>query len=155
GTVPVSHDAVRRARGDPAQAAHRGRRRGRAAGPVREPGPLRPSLVSPEFPPLLDPAELPRRLLVVAPHPDDEVWGCGGLLALHVARGGQVRVLVLTDGASGSGPELAARRERESRAAGAELGVADHVFLGLADGNLGASTELVQRLRDELERFAP
>ena len=38
------------------------------------------------------------RLLVVAPHPDDEAIGAGGLLALY---GSQCDVLVLTDGAKG------------------------------------------------------
>jgi LmbE family N-acetylglucosaminyl deacetylase len=39
-------------------------------------------------------------LLVVAPHPDDEVLGCGGLIALAVARGLEVSVVILTDGES-------------------------------------------------------
>ena len=34
------------------------------------------------------------RLLVLAPHPDDEVIGCGGLLALHLRDGRQVRVVI-------------------------------------------------------------
>jgi LmbE family N-acetylglucosaminyl deacetylase len=53
------------------------------------------------FPPLEDPALLPRRVLVVAPHPDDEVLGCGGMIAWHAARGDAVAVLELTDGAGG------------------------------------------------------
>ena len=39
-----------------------------------------------------------RRLLVVAPHPDDEVLGSGGLLHLAVRAGRAVRVLLATDG---------------------------------------------------------
>ena len=50
------------------------------------------------FPPILDPNTLPRRVLVVAPHSDDEIFGCGGMLAFHAERGDDVRVLVLTDG---------------------------------------------------------
>ncbi len=36
------------------------------------------------------------RVLVVAPHPDDEVFGVGGTIAHHVARGDEVHVAVVT-----------------------------------------------------------
>ena len=39
-----------------------------------------------------------QRLLVIAPHPDDEVIGCGGLIAKIKDAGGQVYVLFLTVG---------------------------------------------------------
>ncbi len=38
------------------------------------------------------------RVLVVAAHPDDEVLGCAGTIARHVAAGDQVHVLVLGEG---------------------------------------------------------
>jgi LmbE family N-acetylglucosaminyl deacetylase len=38
------------------------------------------------------------RLLVVAPHPDDETLGAGGLIQRVVARGGTVRVVLVTAG---------------------------------------------------------
>lgn len=37
-------------------------------------------------------------VLVVAPHPDDEVLGCGGVIARSVARGDNVRVCIVTTG---------------------------------------------------------
>lgn len=104
------------------------------------------------FPPLLDPASLGDRVLCIAPHPDDEVLGCGGALALHARRGHTVRVVVASDGAAGG--DAAARLE-ESRRAAAELGVADVRSLGLPDGRVGAAWDLVQRLQAELEEFAP
>lgn len=39
-------------------------------------------------------------ILVVAPHPDDETLGCGGLIALAADAGRQVVVACLTDGAA-------------------------------------------------------
>ncbi len=39
-----------------------------------------------------------RNVLVVAAHPDDEVLGCGGTLARHVAEGDAVHVLFMADG---------------------------------------------------------
>jgi len=39
-----------------------------------------------------------QKLLVVAPHPDDEVLGCGGLIPKVKKAGGEVHVLVMTVG---------------------------------------------------------
>jgi len=79
--------------------------------------------------------------LVLAPHFDDEVLGCGGLLAQLTAAGATVRVLFLTDG--GGGREAIAhrdgyrlRRRQEALAAAAVLGVAGCDFLDLPDGAL-------------------
>ena len=40
----------------------------------------------------------PSRVLVIATHPDDEVLGCGGVMARHADRGDAVHVLVVTRG---------------------------------------------------------
>lgn len=90
----------------------------------------------------------PGGVLILAPHPDDESIGCGGLIAECVAQGRPVRVVVLTDGAAshpGSAgfppPRLAALREEETRAAVAELGLdpgRDLAFLGQPDAALPA-----------------
>jgi LmbE family N-acetylglucosaminyl deacetylase len=37
-------------------------------------------------------------VLVIAPHPDDETLGCGGMIATRAAEGRRVVVVVLTDG---------------------------------------------------------
>lgn len=39
-----------------------------------------------------------KRVLVVAAHPDDEILGCGGTMALHSQRGDEVYVLILGEG---------------------------------------------------------
>ena len=51
----------------------------------------------------IDALAQPGRLLVVAPHPDDETLGCGMALAAALAGGRQVAILLLTDG-EGSHP---------------------------------------------------
>src|SRR5205809_8147276 len=67
------------------------------------------------------------RLLVLAPHPDDEVLGAAGMIDAAVRRGAAVRVVVATDGEagpdkSGAGNELPRRRREETRHALADLG---------------------------------
>jgi LmbE family N-acetylglucosaminyl deacetylase len=47
--------------------------------------------------PVLDLTEV-RRVLVISPHPDDEVLGAGGLIQAVLRQGGQVRVVMLTNG---------------------------------------------------------
>jgi len=83
------------------------------------------------------------RLLVVAPHPDDEVIGCGGLIQHVLAMDGQVTVIIMSDGAASHPgsysypPErLAAIRAMESYAGLSHLGVdrSQVHMLGLPDG---------------------
>lgn len=105
------------------------------------------------------------RVLVLSPHMDDEVIGCGGTLARHARRGGEVTVVYVTDGRTGSkalsrlGGEARARGERElveirkaeARRALETLGVGEPVFLGAEDGRLTPDSRLraaVQRILD-------
>ncbi len=37
------------------------------------------------------------KILVIAPHPDDEVLGCGGTIAKHVSKGDEVDWCIVTD----------------------------------------------------------
>jgi LmbE family N-acetylglucosaminyl deacetylase len=126
---------------------------------------------------LLPPGETSRvgasRALVVAPHHDDEVLGCGGLLAQLAEDGARVRVLFLTDGAGGrpagapaeagsetsaeAGPATAARRREESARALEALGVGEPaVHLELPDGRLaGRLEEAAEGLRRELLDLEP
>jgi LmbE family N-acetylglucosaminyl deacetylase len=84
----------------------------------------------------------PGPLLVIAPHPDDETLGCGGMIAMACDAGRPVFVLVLTDGAASHpkskiypAPRLKRLREAESREAARNLGLpaANLSFLGLKD----------------------
>jgi LmbE family N-acetylglucosaminyl deacetylase/GT2 family glycosyltransferase len=90
---------------------------------------------------------LGERLLVLAPHPDDEVIGCGGVLAQHLGRNRHVRIVVATDGAQGGD---ARQREAESRRGVALLGSAEMQFLGFPDRALSdtAGTALAAQLRE-------
>lgn len=96
------------------------------------------------------------RLLVLAPHPDDEVIGCGGVVFQHLRDGRQVRVAVATDGVEAAPGEdrdaYRARREEESRRA---LNAAFD-FFRFPDRALDQhADDLGARLRDVLEQFRP
>lgn len=69
------------------------------------------------------------KVLVVAPHPDDEVLGCGGTIAKHSADGDEVYVCVVTKGCSPLfSEELVSRGRRECREADKVLGVKETVM---------------------------
>ncbi|QRY77833.1 PIG-L family deacetylase [Pseudomonas sp. PDNC002] len=98
-----------------------------------------------------------RRLVVVAPHPDDEVLACGGLLA-GLPVGAEGLLVSVTDG-EGSHPgsprwtpeRLRRTREEESRSALARLGLDlagwEWPRLRLPDSGVSAA-QLVDRLRE-------
>ncbi len=82
------------------------------------------------------------RLLVLAPHPDDEVLGAAGAIERATRSGAEVTVVVATDGERGrdrtGASDLGRTREAETRRAVARLGVAEDGlrFLRYADGGL-------------------
>lgn len=87
-----------------------------------------------------------RSALVIAPHFDDDVLGCGGLIAQLVADGTEVRVLFLSDGSGGeeeiSDHAAYANRRHDEAVRGLEiLGVTDVEFLDLPDGSLSTHIE--------------
>jgi len=91
-----------------------------------------------------------RNVLVLAPHPDDEVFGPGGLLALFSLNGTPVATAVLTDGAFGLQGEARQAhihlREAESCRAAEVLGIARPNFWRIPDRELVYGETLVVRL---------
>ena len=53
-------------------------------------------------------------VLVFAAHPDDEVLGMGGTIAVHVDRGDAITVVCLTDGSSTQYPDDPILREQKN-----------------------------------------
>ena len=94
---------------------------------------------------------LPRtsRVLAFAPHPDDELFGCGGTLVLLRNSGATVSVIIVTDGAGGgenADGTLPQVRADESRAAASLLGLPEPAFWQLPDRTLGYGENLIQRI---------
>ena len=98
----------------------------------------------------LDPASLAaERILVMAPHPDDESLGCGGLVATLVPLGRRFHFVFVTDGGnshrnspSWPRPRLARQREEEAVEALRRLGAAqeERTFLRVPDAAMPALT---------------
>ena len=87
------------------------------------------------------------RILIVAPHPDDESIGCGGLMLKY---GAQCEILLLTDGRKGydsSVPtdeeQLIRQRAEELRKAAAIAGIEQIYMLGIPDNTLTQNENVV------------
>ncbi len=79
------------------------------------------------------------RVVVIAPHPDDEAVGCAGTAIRHQQRGDSVHVVVVTDGARSRAlgldrASMGRCREQEARAAAARMGARCH-WLDLREGD--------------------
>lgn len=71
------------------------------------------------------------RVLVIAPHPDDEILGCGGTLARLVDQGAEVVVAIVTTGQPPAySPRSIALLEAEMRQAHEIVGIRDCRFMG-------------------------
>lgn len=110
-------------------------------------------------------------IVVLAPHPDDEVIGCGGFLALASSEGRQIHVIVVTDGGAATesrSPEssktkadpdtssYASRRRSESKEGLGLLGIDQVEFLDLPDRGLASRfPELVELLAGRIDQLSP
>jgi len=104
------------------------------------------------------------RAVIVAPHPDDEVLACGGLLQQLHAQGSHIVLLAVTDGEAShpgsrrfSTSDLARLRPRETEAALQALGLSDSTAIRsvrahLADGRVNASMDQLHNLLLQLLR---
>lgn len=92
------------------------------------------------------------RLQVLAPHPDDEVFGAAGLIQQAIAQGLDVRVHIATDGEKcfGDVPHakeqlLRQARREESMQAARMLGCSQPFFWNLGDGQLSQQVTALQQ----------
>lgn len=100
------------------------------------------------------------RVLVLAPHPDDESLACGGTLRLHTHHRDPVKLVVLTDGraANQSGSNVSRyikKREAETRQAARILGITDIEFWEIPDRTLLHHSATATKLSTLLSSFRP
>jgi LmbE family N-acetylglucosaminyl deacetylase len=106
------------------------------------------------------------RLMAVLAHPDDESLGFGGTFARYAAEGVGTYLVTATRGERGryyhndgrpSDAEVGRVRERELRAAAADLGIREVSLLDYLDGQVDAAPvhEIVGRIAGHLRRVRP
>lgn len=93
-----------------------------------------------------------QRVMGIFAHPDDPEFFSGGTFAKWAAEGKHITFVLATSGDKGSSDfaitsdELVEIREREERAAAAQLGVKEVIFLRYPDGELQPTLDLRRQL---------
>jgi LmbE family N-acetylglucosaminyl deacetylase/glycosyltransferase involved in cell wall biosynthesis len=100
------------------------------------------------------------RILVLAAHPDDEILGPGGALALNAGTSEAIRIWVATDGgrqeSAEPNEEYGRKRREESRKAAEKLGLDPPIFGSLPDRELAAhATDLAREIGGLIAEFRP
>jgi LmbE family N-acetylglucosaminyl deacetylase len=97
-------------------------------------------------------------VLIVAPHPDDEVLGCGGAIVRHVAAGDDVYVVIVSKGVPDIfPPELVEQVRQEAAAANKVLGTKRMFFLDFPAPRLDSvpTSTLAGAIKDVIVRVQP
>ena len=107
---------------------------------------------------------VPKVVMSIHAHPDDQEFSVGGSLAKWARAGGEIISVIITSGDSGSNDptkdgsykkELAELREKEQLAANAVLGIGQTIFLRYPDGELEATIALRKELTRIIRQFKP
>ncbi len=101
-----------------------------------------------------------KRILILSPHQDDELLGCGGFLVRH-GRQRRIQVVYVADGGGAIGRAadarhaLAQQRNQEAREVCRTLHLHEPTFLGFEDGKLSSDARLPEALSDLIARHEP
>lgn len=108
---------------------------------------------------------MPRSILVVAAHPDDEVLGCGGTIARHTEEGDLVYVLIVAEGATSrqsqrerlKAAEELYRLDDAAQKSGSILGAKGVELLDLPDNRLDSidRLDLIKLIENFISRYKP
>lgn len=91
------------------------------------------------------------KILIIAPHPDDEVLGCGGTIAKYSKRGNEVYLCIVTKAYSPDwSEEFIENRTKEIEESNRTLGIKKTFFLGFPTVKLDTIPQ--KQLNDSLSR---
>ena len=100
--------------------------------------------------PILHPPIPNKKILVIAPHPDDEIFGAGGTLIQAIQAGSEVKTLYLTRGNAKS----AAVAESEAQTVADKLGYKIE-FMNYHAGQLPVDDDCVKQFSDIVNAYSP
>ena len=100
------------------------------------------------------------RVLVLSPHPDDDIFGCGGTLHKHHLAGDNIVSVYMTDGRKGnpdfgSEEKLVLKRREEAGRAAKIVGINRLIFLENRDSELSVNNKTVRQLTDLIKEIKP
>lgn len=102
-----------------------------------------------------------KKILVLAPHCDDEVLGCGGIISRHTSQGGEAHIAIMTNGHLGAPELFSAEGTKKVREEALEahkiLGVNETHFLDFPAPRLDSvpGYKLALKLSDLIQRLNP
>jgi LmbE family N-acetylglucosaminyl deacetylase len=101
-----------------------------------------------------------QKILVIAPHADDDVIGCGGTLKRFYESGSHLKIIIMTDGRKATGTvdeqgDLVNIRMEEEKLGAGILGCSDLVFLNNFDLSLRANKDNKKAILNVLNDFNP
>lgn len=99
-------------------------------------------------------------VLILAPHPDDEVFGCGGAIMRHLSQNDQVSVIIATDGHAAiihenenAKQRYISMRYQESKNAEQVLGYEELHFWGFPDRELKYNKSTVEKTIQSIQNL--
>lgn len=96
-----------------------------------------------------------KKILIIAPHPDDEIIGCGGTICKHIEEGDDVSVVYLTNGEKSINSCDYFVRKREAQIVAEYMGLNNIFFMELEDGNISVDSNHVNALRNIIYQIKP
>jgi len=109
---------------------------------------------------LIKTSENHAKILVLSPHPDDDVFGLGGTLSKFQRGGDSITIVYFCDGSKGT-PEgirdssLIIKRKKEVKDALKVMNIDNYIFWGYKDGQLQVTRTSIKALNNLIDKIRP
>lgn len=99
------------------------------------------------------------KVLVLSPHPDDDIIGCGGTIYRYHLKGAEITSVYMTDGRKGDSKyneeNLVSIRKEEAKRASAIIGIDNLIFLDNKDSELASNSKTIKELSQIIKDIRP
>lgn len=100
-----------------------------------------------------------KSVLILSPHPDDDIISCGGTMQIYRKRGAEITCVYMTDGRKGNPKydedELILIRKEEARRGAGIVGINRLIFLDNRDSELAPAPKTISELTRILKEIKP